>query len=471
MEKELLDKISELKEKIDEYPKGCITKKTIKGEVYYYHQWMSNGQRHSEFLSEKEISKLNYLIEERKRLQSELKSLKYLSKKNIYISSTLMMKNEAVVDLIIDKETSLIVKVNTIHNQELLPIGTTNLNGTINIDGFSNWWSERSIPKSRSGVKEALEKLNLDTPTSLIVKCHGLSLTDQYWIKEKGEELKWEDINFFNNAFSEDIGGILFGAESKKDINLSSPDSTSIGNLKKRWTIINGYRALIKGGSNPFRQEPINEVVASKIMDHLNISHVEYTLIYDKGYPYSICNDFVDDNHELITAYQIQKTTKRYNDESVYQHMVRCLRQLGYKDASKELNKMIVIDYLIGNEDRHLNNFGFLRDVRTLKIVSISPIFDSGSSFGFDKINEEILPFDGMICKPFKSTHLEELKLIDDFSFIDINKLDDIVEIAFNTFNEYESNYLPNNRIHAIKEALKERVKYLKTYIKEVSKK
>ena len=94
MEKELLDKISELKEKIDEYPKGCITKKTIKGEVYYYHQWMSNGQRHSEFLSEKEISKLNYLIEERKRLQSELKSLKYLSKKNIYISSTLMMKNE-----------------------------------------------------------------------------------------------------------------------------------------------------------------------------------------------------------------------------------------------------------------------------------------------------------------------------------------------------------------------------------------
>ena len=53
------------------------------------------------------------------------------------------------------------------------------------------------------------------------------------------------------------IGGqeVLFGERKKKDaLNFSSPDSTSDGNLKKRWKILDGKRCLIKGGSNPFRQ-------------------------------------------------------------------------------------------------------------------------------------------------------------------------------------------------------------------------
>ena len=47
---------------------------------------------------------------------------------------------------------------------------------------------------------------------------------------------------------------------------------------------------------------------------------------------------------------------------------------------------MIVVDYIVANEDRHLNNFGLVREAESLKWLGAAPIFDSGSSFGYDKL-------------------------------------------------------------------------------------
>ena len=41
---------------------------------------------------------------------------------------------------------------------------------------------------------------------------------------------------------------------------------------------------------------------------------------------------------------------------------------------------MYVLDYLIVNKDRHLGNFGVIRDVSTLDWVDIAPVFDSGQA-------------------------------------------------------------------------------------------
>lgn len=39
-----------------------------------------------------------------------------------------------------------------------------------------------------------------------------------------------------------------------------------------------------------------------------------------------------------------------------------------------------MMDFIISNSDRHLNNFGILRDSTTLQWLSYAPIFDSGNS-------------------------------------------------------------------------------------------
>ena len=57
--------------------------------------------------------------------------------------------------------------------------------------------------------------------------------------------LDWHKINFFENAFSEDVGDVLTGikpTDLNDSLDLLSPDNTSDGMLKKKWKIINGKR-------------------------------------------------------------------------------------------------------------------------------------------------------------------------------------------------------------------------------------
>lgn len=76
---------------------------------------------------------------------------------------------------------------------------------------LNEWWTDRSIPASRSGVREALETLEITSTKMLLVRCYGLSLSDQYWICPEDSDLTWGSINFFENDFSDDIGDVLSG--------------------------------------------------------------------------------------------------------------------------------------------------------------------------------------------------------------------------------------------------------------------
>jgi hypothetical protein len=86
-------------------------------------------------------------------------------------------------------------------------------------------------------------------------------------------------------------------------------------------------------------------------MERLNIPHVPYTLIWNKESPYSVCEDFVDENTELVPAWRVMMTQKKNNSTSVYQHFVNCCEALGVKDCVRFLDRMITLDYIIANED------------------------------------------------------------------------------------------------------------------------
>lgn len=184
-----------------------------------------------------------------------------------------MHKNIAVADVEIDEAIGGISVIDNISAKEHLPIGVVHpLHHSESIDRYAlnQWWAGRSIPASRMGVEDALEKLGVYNSKLLLTKCLGLSLSDHYWIKPYGSDMTWEDVNFFDNDFSDDIGDVLFGTSDKNaGFDFLSPDNTSDGNLKKRWKIIDGKRCLLKSGSNLLMQQPFNEVIASRIMDKL----------------------------------------------------------------------------------------------------------------------------------------------------------------------------------------------------------
>lgn len=68
--------IKELEEQIAKLPIGYITEKVINDKKYYCQQWKENGKSKSRYISEEESNTLKPQIEERKKLQKELKALK-----------------------------------------------------------------------------------------------------------------------------------------------------------------------------------------------------------------------------------------------------------------------------------------------------------------------------------------------------------------------------------------------------------
>ena len=352
---------------------------------------------------------------------------------------TLMHKDIPVADLTLDEATGSIQRIDALLHREHLPVGVPVRHGVADRAALNEWWEDRSIPASRSGLREALETMGVASSKLLLTRCYGLSLSDHYWIKPADSGLTWHNVNFFENPFSEDVGDALFGAPAKKEgFDFSSPDNTSDGFLKKRWKILDGKRCLIKAGSPPFLQQLFNEIIATKIAQRLAIPHIPYTLLWDDGIPYSVCEDFVTPDTELIPAWRVMQTQKKDNQTSVYQHYRNCYEKLGVPNVTHALNQMLVLDYLIANEDRHFNNFGLLRDPDTLEWLGPAPVYDSGSCLGYDKLTS--------------------------FDWLDLSKLDDVDQDIREVFTGAEE-FIDKERVEAIVASVNQRVQLLATFI------
>ena len=377
---------------------------------------------------------------------------------------TLMHKDIPVADLTLDEATGSIQRIDVLLHGEHLPVGVSVRHGVADRAALNEWWEDRSIPASRSGLREALESLGVASSKLLLTRCYGLSLSDHYWIKPAGSELTWHNVNFFENPFSEDVGDALFGAPSKKDhFDFSSPDNTSDGFLKKRWKILDGKRCLIKAGSPPFLQQPFNEVIATKIADRLDICHIPYTVMWENGVPYSVCEDFVTPDTGLIPAWRVMQTQKKENQTSVYQHYRNCCDSLGVPNMAHALDQMIVLDYLIANEDRHLNNFGLLRNPDTLEWLGPAPIYDSGSSLGYDKVTAQIRSGRNITCKPFKRSHQDQLRLVTSFDWLDLSNLQGIDQDIREVFAGAEE-YVDRDRAEVIAASVNQRIQMMETF-------
>lgn len=376
----------------------------------------------------------------------------------------LMHKDIPVASLALDEATSVILRVDELYNREHLPIGIPVRKKQVDRAALNAWWKGRAIPASRQGIRAALEEMQVSATQNLLEKCLGLSLSDQYWIRPENINLRWSDVNFFEHPFSDDVGNILFGKGSGSDsVSLMSPDNTSDGWLKKKWIILDRKRCLLKGGSGATQQEPYNEVFASTLMERLGVQHVEYALTHQDEYPFSVCEDFITPDTELVSAWHVMQTQKKENHVSVYQHCLNCCDALGIPGVREALDRMLVVDYLLVNEDRHQNNFGFIRRADTLEWIGFAPIYDSGTSLWFDTPTPLINAAAARITsKPFKTSHEEQIKLVNCFEWIDWPSLSG-VEDAFLSIT-HESLFIDEARQRAIVRALRKRIEMLKNH-------
>lgn len=92
--------------------------------------------------------------------------------------------------------------------------------------------------------------------------------------------------------------------------------------------------------------------------------------------------------------------------------------------------------------------------------IGAAPIFDSGSSLGYDKLPAQILTGRGVECKPFKRTHEEQLKLVTSFDWIDFAWLNESLAEIQNVLDQ-AGEYMETARRDAILSTYTMRLEHL----------
>ena len=336
---------------------------------------------------------------------------------------------------------------------------------------LDDWFKGRGIPLWRDKLDLLLHRLNVETTSELLDKAFGLSLSDQYWIKPYDLDIKYDDINFFDNDFdySEFMEASL-SLNSKtieSENSLKTPNNTTDGMLKKAWIIEDGVRYLLKGGYKNEILQPFNEVLASLICNRLGFNHVPYTIDVYKVLVVSKCPCFITRDTELITAYQVRNNMTRYDNKKDYEDYIKVLEEHGITDARIKLENMYILDFLIMNEDRHLNNFGIIRDVNTLEWLDVCPIFDNGMALNIEDYNEDEVVISGhgrlfYEVKPFD----EIIKLVENPKRIDITRLDGVVEEFDELLHKYQNiTHMSDKRIYRLCVLLQRQINKLKNII------
>ena len=333
---------------------------------------------------------------------------------------------------------------------------------------LNSWFKNRGIPAWRQNIEKLLEKLNVTSPIELLNKAYGLSLSDQYFIKEEGQNLKWEDINFFMNDFQyKDYLDVSINSNSRESgtkISLHSPNNTTDGMVKKGWIIDkDNNRVLVKGAYSISGLEPINEWLASQICKRLDLDYCNYTLDIIQEQLVSKCNNFLTKDEEIITASDIMSLDSNDN-VSDYEKYVNILESNGIIDVKKKLSDMYIVDYLMLNTDRHMKNYGIIRNVKTLKWERMTPIFDTGTSLQSD-VTLPYLDFDNEEYKFFHSHNMTVNQLVNYIMLekYDLTKLDGLIDEYKEVLEKYSDIIELNpKRLEKTVDGFSERIELLK---------
>lgn len=382
----------------------------------------------------------------------------------------LMNKNTKVLEAEYNEKIASFTNIYNIENIDYAPIIIKNAlkENNNNITILTEWFKGRGIPSWRDDLDLLLAKLNITTREELLDKAFGLSLSDQYWIKPYNSNVQYKDINFFEHDFnSADFTNITFSNSNdySTKVNLVSPNNTTDGRLKKTWIIENKERYLLKGGYKNEVLEPFNEVLASMICDRLDIYHTKYEIDVISNKVVSKCKCFINSNTELITAHQILHNV--CNKEKAYEEYINILENHNIKNAREKIEDMFILDYIIMNEDRHLNNFGIIRDVNTLEWLDVAPIFDNGESLNIIDYTDEEVIINNQGRFFYRIDNFDEmLKYIKNIKRYDLSKLDGVVEEFDDLLHSYSNiTHMTDRRIKKICTLLYTRINKLNKII------
>lgn len=286
-----------------------------------------------------------------------------------------MMKNTKVLET--NKDGSIMI-----YEEKLLPFSLQKEDLTYE-DFFFNWLSVRPLSIGRTNAKAILNNAGIPQNSLTIARiCHGMNLSDCYWVKEREEDTSWDKDNLYDHDMDPLYADTALTGKShhlSKD-KFHTPELTAQGVSAKCWIKENDGIYLYK-----VRRK---ELPASEILDVLGIDHVHYEKAEQlKEYLSKDRIKKIEDVGEIIVRSKLI-TNKQQGIIPFEEFAVWCANQEiddEYEEAKRRDEKsyyeMQIADYILNNSDRHVGNWGFYFDVEENKLQGMYPLMDHDHSF------------------------------------------------------------------------------------------
>lgn len=250
----------------------------------------------------------------------------------------------------------------TVVDSDLLPLY---LRRVANAD---MWLETRAIDSHRTNsrlLKKALRLAEKDD-VSTVIHVNGATITDNYWIRPIGSEMTFDEVRFSDDYFSNlalkgTYDSFNRAASSKRS---KTPELTNIGSFEKCWKLRDGKWWMYKRASH---DEMFSELFVYELGSALGMNMAKY----ERGEGYIKSLDFTDS-----AAVNFEPASAFMGDNEEYTDVVAALLRLCPK-AIPDYIRMIFLDTICANPDRHTNNFGLLRDPATGKFIGFAPNFDN----------------------------------------------------------------------------------------------
>ena len=229
---------------------------------------------------------------------------------------------------------------------------------------LESWLASRAIDSHRTNSRLLKKALRLHTAddAQIALSVNAATVTDRYWFRPDGSSARYEDIRFKENYFdSLALRGDPNGFSHKPS---RTPELTNTGSFEKCWRLIDGAWWMYKSGD---QQEYFSELFICKLGEKLGFDMAHYEM--DDGYIRS--KNFVHG-----TPYCFEPMSALVGENDDYSDCFDAIYSISPILAQQFL-RILWLDSICYNMDRHTENFGFLRDGQTGEIVSMAPNYDN----------------------------------------------------------------------------------------------
>lgn len=251
-----------------------------------------------------------------------------------------------------------------------------------NLNNFYYWCSSRVLSLDRKYAKEILNSIGAKQAVTdrdragIAISYHCLSLMDVFWVKQNREPVTFSDLSLFRNSLSGAFADVSLNGRQLTVQNSemlrpqdATGDVSTSGVAPKAWIREKDTFYLLKNGDDRDVQA---ELLASRIVRCFKVDSVLYERAVFDG-------KVVSKSH-IITSEQRGIVSMEYVDVYCTNHGLNRDRFVLDRDGYT-YHMMNVVDYLVGNTDRHWGNWGFFMDGNTNALGKLYPLMDFNKAF------------------------------------------------------------------------------------------